>query len=117
MPYLYGQAVRSAQRRPSGGCARCSWISRRIVHVIPWIGSICSAILCCGSDLKRTVKCSIIWPEGTWYNLITGAEVSGGKWQKETHDYHSLPLMIRPNTVLALGNNDQKPDYDYVGWC
>lgn len=22
--------------------------------------------------------------------------------------------MIRPNTVLALGNNDQKPDYDYA---
>ena len=40
--------------------------------------------------------------------------MSGGKWQKETHDYHSLPLMIRPNTVLALGNNDQKPDYDYA---
>mgnify|MGYP002252826121 CR=1 FL=1 len=48
------------------------------------------------------------------YNLITGEDVSGGKWQKETHDYHSLPLMIRPNTVLALGNNDQKPDYDYA---
>ena len=40
--------------------------------------------------------------------------MTGGKWQKETHDYHSLPLMIRPNTVLALGNNDQKPDYDYA---
>ena len=32
---------------------------------------------------------------------------------KENGD-HSLPLMIRPNTVLALGNNDQKPDYDYA---
>ena len=39
--------------------------------------------------------------------------MTGGKWQKETHDYHSLPLMIRPNSILPLGNNDQKPDYDY----
>ena len=53
-------------------------------------------------------------PEGTWYNLITEKEVTGGKWQKETHDYHSLPLMVRPNSILPLGNNDQRPDYDYA---
>ena len=40
--------------------------------------------------------------------------MAGGKWQKETHDYHSLPLMVRPNSILPLGNNDQKPDYDYA---
>ena len=53
---------------------------------------------------KESGEVQYYLPEGTWYNLITGVDVSGGKWQKETHDYHSLPLMIRPNTVLALGN-------------
>jgi alpha-D-xyloside xylohydrolase len=26
----------------------------------------------------------------------------------------SLPLMVRPNTVLAIGNQDVRPDYDYA---
>ena len=40
--------------------------------------------------------------------------MTGGKWQKETHDYHSLPVMICPNSILPLGKNDQEPDYDYA---
>lgn len=53
-------------------------------------------------------------PEGTWYNLLTEELITGGKWRKETHDYFSLPLMVRPNTILPIGGNDQKPDYDYT---
>ncbi len=53
-------------------------------------------------------------PEGTWYNLITGLKVEGGKWQKETHDYHSLPLMVRPNTILPMGNNEVDAAYDFA---
>lgn len=63
---------------------------------------------------KESGEVQYYLPEGTWYNLITGVEVIGGKWQKETHNYHSLPIMIRPNTILPLGTNDQRPDYDYA---
>ncbi|GFR37132.1 alpha-xylosidase [Insulibacter thermoxylanivorax] len=52
-------------------------------------------------------------PKGRWTNLITGAEVEGG-WHYEKHDYFSLPLMVRPNSILAIGANDRRPDYDYV---
>ena len=30
------------------------------------------------------------------------------------HGYLSLPLMVRPNTVLAVGVNEDRPDYDYA---
>ena len=53
-------------------------------------------------------------PEGTWVNILTGEKKTGGKWIKETHDYHTLPVMLRPNTVLPMGNNDQVPDYDFT---
>ncbi len=53
-------------------------------------------------------------PKGKWINLITGAEVEGGTWQKEVHDYHSLPLMVRPNSVIAVGHKDNRPDYDFT---
>ena len=53
-------------------------------------------------------------PEGDWQNLITGARASGGRWQRERHDFMSLPLMVRPGTVLPLGACDTRPDYDYA---
>ena len=40
--------------------------------------------------------------------------VDGGSWQTEIHDFMSLPLMVRPGTVLPLGAVDSKPDYDYL---
>lgn len=53
-------------------------------------------------------------PEGTWYNLLTGKKVQGGRWQKEVHDYQSMPLLVRPNSLLAVGNCCTKPDYDFA---
>jgi alpha-D-xyloside xylohydrolase len=52
-------------------------------------------------------------PEGRWTHLFSNQIVAGGRWRREQHDFDSLPLYVRPNTLLALGNNDQKPDYDY----
>lgn len=40
--------------------------------------------------------------------------VPEGKWQKETYDYFHMPLLARPNTILAVGNNSERPDYDYA---
>ena len=52
-------------------------------------------------------------PPGTWTHLMTGAVRSGG-WQRENHDFHSLPLYVRENTLLAVGARDDRPDYDYA---
>ena len=52
-------------------------------------------------------------PEGKWYNLLTKKTVDGGKWQKETHDYFSLPLLVRPGSILAVGAQTDRPDYDF----
>lgn len=53
-------------------------------------------------------------PAGKWYNYLTDQQVEGGRWYKETYDYFHLPLLVRQNTILPVGNNDQVPDYDYV---
>jgi alpha-D-xyloside xylohydrolase len=52
-------------------------------------------------------------PEGRWTKLLTGEEVQGPRWIKEIHDAHSIPLLVRPNTILATGRDD-RPDYDYT---
>ena len=32
---------------------------------------------------------------------------------QETHDFLSLPLLVRPNSVIPVGNRTDKPNYDY----
>ena len=52
-------------------------------------------------------------PAGRWTNFLSGAVVEGPGWQRETHAMLSLPLMVRPNTIIPVGSNDARPDYDY----
>ncbi|MBY9078545.1 alpha-xylosidase [Paenibacillus sp. HN-1] len=53
-------------------------------------------------------------PKGRWTHLLTGETVDGGAWRKETYDFKSLPLFVRPNTLLARGSVDNRPDYDFA---
>ncbi|KAF4325630.1 hypothetical protein G195_000592 [Phytophthora kernoviae 00238/432] len=53
-------------------------------------------------------------PEGTWTNYLTGAKVQGGRWISENHDFKTLPMMIKPNSLIAVGAVDSKPDYDFA---
>jgi alpha-D-xyloside xylohydrolase len=52
-------------------------------------------------------------PAGRWTNFLTGQVVEGGRWLREQHDFLSLPLLVRPNSVIATGSHDERPDYDY----
>ncbi|MGA2639921.1 MAG: alpha-xylosidase, partial [Spirochaetia bacterium] len=53
-------------------------------------------------------------PPGRWTSLLSGAAVDGGSWRTETHGYLSLPLMVRPNSIIAIGRDETRPDYDYA---
>ena len=52
-------------------------------------------------------------PKGTWTNFFTGEEKEGCGWFTEKHSYLSIPLMVKENSIVALGAHDDKPDYDY----
>ena len=53
-------------------------------------------------------------PEGRWTRWQTGETLPGGGWKKERHDFLSLPLLARGNTVIPVGSVDSRPDYDYT---
>lgn len=53
-------------------------------------------------------------PHGTWTHFMTGERVEGGRWITEQHGYMSLPLMARPGSIIAVGSDDTRPDYDYA---
>jgi alpha-D-xyloside xylohydrolase len=52
-------------------------------------------------------------PAGVWTHLLTGERRQGPGWQRERHGFMSLPLFVRPNTILPLGNRSDTPEYDY----
>lgn len=53
-------------------------------------------------------------PAGTWTRFATGELVSGPRWVRETHGFMSLPLLVRPNSMVAVGSTDSRPDYEYA---
>jgi alpha-D-xyloside xylohydrolase len=52
-------------------------------------------------------------PAGNWTHLLTGEAQAGGRWHQAQHGFLSLPIFVRPGTVLALGAQDDRPDYEF----
>lgn len=52
-------------------------------------------------------------PEGRWTNYLTGESVTGGIWREEHHDYMSIPLWVRDNSIVATGVGIKNADDDY----
>lgn len=53
-------------------------------------------------------------PKGNWTHFLTGEKASGGSWLSEKHDYLSLPLFARENSLIPVGADDSRPDYEYA---
>ncbi|GAB6089967.1 alpha-xylosidase [Spirochaeta dissipatitropha] len=59
-------------------------------------------------------ECSFYLPDGQWRHLLSGKQLSGGKWVSEQHDFMSLPLYVREKSMIAFGSEDNHVDYDYA---
>ena len=53
-------------------------------------------------------------PPGRWTNYLTDEIADGGAWRREQPDFLSIPLWVKENTVIAVGANAARPDYDYA---
>lgn len=113
MPYLYGAALEAHH---------CGIPMMRAMFLEfpddPGCDTLDRQYMLGGSLLVAPVfsadgKVDYYLPTGRWTNFLSGAVVEGGRWVREQHGYLSLPLMVRPNTLLPVGANDRRPDYDY----
>ena len=114
MPYLYGAAVEAHEHgtpmmRPMmlefPGDPACDTLDRQYMM---------GESLLVAPVFHADSHVDYYLPDGLWTSLLDGRKVQGGHWQKETHDFLSLPLMVRPGTVLPMGKHDDRPDYDYT---
>lgn len=113
MPYLYGQAVEtSASGIP---------MMRAMLLEFDEIGcEDCDRQYMLGDALLvAPVMSEDGWvdyylPRGRWWHLLSGEMACGDGWRREQYDFFSLPLWVRENTILPVGNRDDLPEYDYA---
>lgn len=114
MPYLYQQAVHSHTKgtpllRPMmldyPEDRACDTLDRQYMF---------GSSLLVAPIFKESGEVDYYLPKGTWVNLITKEKIQGGTWKKEVHDYHSLPLMLKENSILAMGREETSTVYDYT---
>lgn len=53
-------------------------------------------------------------PAGRWTSILSGAVVTGPGWFTEAHGFQSLPLLARPNSIIAFGAEAGRPDYEFA---
>ena len=53
-------------------------------------------------------------PEGNWTHYLTGEKKAGGKWYEEDCGYLSIPVFAKENSLIAVGAETARPDYDYA---
>ncbi|MFC6334789.1 alpha-xylosidase [Paenibacillus septentrionalis] len=114
MPYLYNTAV---QAHEQGIPAMRSMVLE--FHGDPAVEQLDRQYMLGDSILVAPVfteegEVTYYLPAGKWNNLFTGETVQGGVWRTETHDFMSLPLFVRENSILAVGAVDNRPDYDFA---
>ena len=114
MPYLYRQAVKAHEEGiPMMRPMFVEFPEDRACEPLDKQYMLGDSLLV-APVFKESGEVEYYLPEGVWVNLLTGTTVKGGRWQKETHDYFSLPLMVRPGSIVAVGQESSRPDYDFV---
>lgn len=114
MPYLYGQAVKAHKEgipmmRPMflefPEDLTCETLDRQYM-----LGDS----LLVAPVFKESGEVSYYLPEGVWTDYLTGEIQEGGRWYTRVCDYFHLPLLVREGTILPVGIDEERPDYDYL---
>ncbi|MCU6793900.1 alpha-xylosidase [Paenibacillus sp. WQ 127069] len=114
MPYLYSASVEATVRGlPVMRAMVLEFPEDRAAHPLDLQYMLGESLLV-APIFNETGDATYYIPRGTWTNYWTGERKEGGSWITERHDYFSLPLWVRPNSMIAVGSNHLRPDYDYA---
>jgi alpha-D-xyloside xylohydrolase len=113
MPYLFGAAVEAHERgipTMRAMCLEfpddpaCAYLDRQYM-----LGER----LLVAPVFSESGTVTYYVPAGRWTSFLSGEVLEGPGWHEESHPYSSLPLLVRPNSILPTGDRDSKADYEY----
>ena len=114
MPYLYKQAIETSQTGvPTMRSMVLEFTEDKTCHYVDRQYMLGENLLVAPIFNEEGIA-DYYLPKGTWTNYFTSEKVIGEKWIKEKHGYLSMPLMVKENSIIAVGNTNTKPDYDYA---
>jgi alpha-D-xyloside xylohydrolase len=50
-------------------------------------------------------------PPGRWTCLQTSKTLDGGQWHREKLDFMRVPLLVRPNSIIPMSDNEEQPQW------
>lgn len=53
-------------------------------------------------------------PEGRWTHYLSGEVREGPRWYQDRFGFLSLPLLVRPGTILPIGSSQDRVDYVFA---
>ncbi len=113
MPYIYWYAVKAHREGiPVMRPMFMEFPDDRTCHTLDTQYMLGDSLLA-APVFRESGEVTYYLPDGRWYNLLTEQTVEGGRWHTEIHDFFSLPLMVRPGSIIAVGKDTARPDYDY----
>ncbi|WP_314062369.1 alpha-xylosidase [uncultured Vagococcus sp.] len=113
MPYIYKEAVMTAKTGvPMMRPLVLEFEEDYTVHTIDKQYMLGSQLLV-APIFNEAGRVDFYLPAGRWTNYLTNEVYEGGQWHQEVHDYFSLPLLARQNSLIIEGQTDQTADYDY----
>jgi len=113
MPYLYQQSVNNNKTGVPVMRPMILEFNKDLnTHVLDRQYMLGDSILV-APILNSNGEGSYYLPEGKWTHLISEKVIEGGQWYSEIYDYFSLPLFVRPNSILPLGNETESSQYEF----
>lgn len=116
MPYLQAESVFTAREGlPMMRAMILEFPEDRTTHTLDQQYMLGSNLLVAPIFNNRGIG-EFYLPEtaGLWTDYLSGKTYPGGKWYRETYDYLHLPLLVKPNSIVIEGTNDQQAVYDYT---
>ena len=113
MPYLYAQAVKTTRTGvPLMRAALLEYPEDLTCQTLDRQYFLGSQLLV-APVFRADGQVDVYLPEGRWTHLLSGEILVGPGWRRETHGPMSLPLYVKPNSVLAMAPGVTKPDSDW----
>ena len=113
MPYLYKTAIQANKTGvPTMRSMVLEFTEDRTCHYVDKQYMLGDSLLVAPIFNEESLA-DYYLPAGRWTDFFTGEVKEGGRWIQEKHGYLSVPLLVKENSIVAIGVHDDKPDYDY----
>lgn len=113
MPYLYKTAIQANKTGvPTMRSMVLEFTEDRTCHYVDKQYMLGDSLLVAPIFNEESLA-DYYLPAGRWTDFFTGEVKEGGRWIQEKHGYLSVPLLVKENSIVAIGAYDDKPDYDY----